>query len=60
MNHSGTHAKRVVKRLWKLGWGLVFVSIMTVLSVLGADYSSHFAVAKSLVPPTGTSTAALR
>jgi len=51
---------RLAKKAWKLGWGLVFVSIMTVLSVLGANYSSHFAVAKSLVPPAETNTAALR
>ena len=60
MKHSGRHVGRLAKKAWALGWGLVFVSIMTVLSVLGADYSSHFAVAKSLVSPAGTSTAALR
>jgi hypothetical protein len=51
---------RLAKKAWKLGWGLVFVSIMTILSVLGTNYSSHFAVAKSLASPVGTSTAALR
>ena len=60
MNHSGMCAKRVVKRLWKLGWGLLFVSTMTVLSVLGAGYADHFAVTKSLASPIGTSTAAQR
>jgi hypothetical protein len=60
MKHSGRHVSRLAKKAWTLGWGLVFVSIMTVLSVLGADYSSHFAVAKSLASPAGTSTAALR
>ena len=60
MKHSGRHVSRLAKKAWALGWGLVFVSIMTVLSVLGANYSSHFAVAKSLVPPAETSTAALR
>lgn len=60
MKHSGRHINRLAKKAWKLGWGLVFVSIMTALSVLGSDYSSHFAVAKSLDSPIEASTAALR
>jgi hypothetical protein len=60
MNHSGRLVNRLAKKAWTLGWGLAFVSIMTILSVVGANYSSHFAVAKSLVSPVETNSAALR
>jgi hypothetical protein len=60
MKHSERHMRGLARKAWAAGWALLFVGIMTVLSAVGAHYSSHFAVAKSLVSPAGTSTATLR
>jgi len=60
MKHSGRRIGRLAKKAWRLGWGLVFVGMMTLLSVLGANHSSRFATSKSLASPGGASTAALR
>ena len=60
MKHPGLKISRLAKKAWTLGWGLLFVCMMTGLSLVGAGYSDHFAVAKSMVSPAGASAATQR
>jgi hypothetical protein len=51
MKHSGTvvnRVDRIAKKFWKFGWGLVFVSAMTVL----AEWGPRLGYSKSSTPAT--------